>query len=124
VFFCVNLTILTPLVVLVQMGALSGRIYSYARINASRALYGIVVGIALWMKRPIAIFLLRIYFILTAAVMVVSFLRLVAFAQRTHVSVLLVRGAIPVMTGCGIALLWFAYFRKSVRVRNTYGANV
>jgi hypothetical protein len=107
VFFCVNLTILTPLVVLVQMGALSGGLSSSDL-----------------MKRPIAIFLLRIYFILTAAVMVVSFLRLVAFAQRTHVSVLLVRGAIPVMTGCGIALLWFAYFRKSVRVRNTYGANV
>jgi hypothetical protein len=124
VFFCVNLTILTPLVVLAQMGALAGRIHSYDMINASRALYGIVVGLALWMKRPIAIFLLRIYFILTAATMVISLLRLVAFAQRTHVSVLLVQGAIPVMAGCGIALLWFAYFRKSVRVRNTYGANV
>jgi len=86
--------------------------------------YGLIVGVVLWMQRPVALLLLRIYFIIVAATVVLAALGLLAFTVRTHVSVVLAPGFRAVLQLAGFTILWFSYFRKSVRVSNTYGANL
>ncbi len=121
--FCVVLTILAPLPIL--MRASSGwRLIPRYSFNDLRVLYGIVVGGALWLKQPVSLMLLRIYFIIAAATAVLSVLNLIATALRMHVSLFLMPNFTPALEYVGIILLWFAYFRKSVRVRNTYGSNL
>jgi hypothetical protein len=89
-----------------------------------RVLFGIVVGGALWAKQPFALMLLRIYFIIAAAMAALSILNLIATALRVNESFFLLPGFTGTLEYVGIMLLWFAYFRKSVRVRNTYGSNL
>ena len=123
-FYCIGLSILTPLMGLAQFSILLHFLnYEYV-LDFMRVIYGTVVGIVLWMKRPIAIFLLRIYFIVIAGTLLLGVLRLVALSLRTHTSIALVQGFTRVIAQIGFSILWFAYFRKSERVRNTYGANL
>ena len=122
--YCIGLSILTPLLGLAELSVLLHfRNYEYS-LEILRVLYGTVVGVFLWMKRPIALFLLRIYFIVIAASLLLFLLRVVALALRTHTSIALARGFTQVLVQTGFSILWFVYFRKSERVRNTYGANL
>lgn len=122
--YCLGLSILTPLIGMAELSVLLRFLnYEYV-VDFIRALYGTVVGIVLLTKRPIAIFLLRIYFIVTAASLLLTLLRMIAFALRPHSSMALARGVTAVMVQAGFSILWFVYFRKSERVRNTYGANI
>jgi hypothetical protein len=122
--YCIGLSVLTPLIGMAELSVLLRSVnYEYV-LDFIRALYGTVVGIVLLTKRPIAIFLLRIYFIVVAATLLLTLLRLIAFALRPHNSMALGRGVTAVMVQTGFSILWFAYFRKSERVRNTYGANL
>jgi hypothetical protein len=89
-----------------------------------RVLYGVVVGGALWLERPISIMLLRIYFIITGATAVLGVLNVVAAAFETHESLFLMPRFSGTLWAVAITVLWFAYFRKSVRIRNTYGSNI
>jgi hypothetical protein len=45
-------------------------------------------------------------------------------AMRTHQSIFLMPDFATVLQFTGFTLVWIAYFRKSVRVRNTYGSNL
>jgi len=89
-----------------------------------RLLYGMVVGAALWLKQPVSLMLLRIYFIIAAATAVLGVLNLIATTLRMHESLFLMPAFTGAIEHVGIILLWFAYFRKSARVRNTYGSNL
>ena len=122
-FFCISLTVLSPLNILMRASA-GWHLTSPYLLNDLGALYGTVVGAALWLKRPISLMLLRIYFIIAAGVAVLGVLNLIATALRTHESLFLARGFTGALEYVGILLLWFAYFRKSVRVRNTFGSNI
>jgi hypothetical protein len=121
--FCVILTILAPLPMLMRAST-GWRFIPRYLFDDLRLLYGIVVGGALWAKQPISLMLLRIYFIIAAAAAVLGVLNLIATALRIHMSLLRMPGFTPVLEYVGITLLWFAYFRRSVRVRNTYGSNL
>ncbi len=121
-FFCLGLTIFAPLTILMRTTA--GWRFSIPYLFYDvRVLYGMVVGAALWLEKPISLTLLRIYFIIAGAGAILGVLNGAATALQMHESLLL-----PDFTGAfwavGIILLWFAYFRKSVRVRNTYGSNL
>ena len=122
-FFCVSLTILAPLPMLMRASSGWHLIPRYL-FDDLRLLYGMVVGAALWLKQPVSLMLLRIYFIIAAAMAVLSVLNLVSAALRAHESLFLMPGFTPTFWSVGIILLWFAYFRKSARVRNTYGSNL
>jgi hypothetical protein len=122
-FFCVVLTILGPLPILMRASA-GWRLTSPYLLNDLGVLYGTVVGAALWLKRPISLMLLRIYFIIAAATAVLGMLSVVSAALRAHESFFLMPTFTPAFSSVGFLLLWFAYFRKSVRVRNTYGSNL
>jgi hypothetical protein len=122
--YCLGLSILTPLIGMAELSVLLRFLnYEYV-VDFIRALYGTVVGIVLLTKRPIAIFLLRIYFIVTAASLLLTLLRLIAVALRPHSPLVLVREITALIVQIIIPALWFAYFHKSERVRNTYGANL
>jgi len=121
--FCVVLTILAPLPMLMRAST-GWRFIPRYLVDDLRVLYGIVVGGALWLKQPISLMLLRIYFIIAAGVAVLAVLNLIATALRMHESLFLTRGFTGALEYVGIMLLWFAYFRKSARVRNTYGSNL
>ncbi|HET8889223.1 MAG TPA: hypothetical protein VFQ41_09990 [Candidatus Angelobacter sp.] len=122
-FFCISLAILGPLPILMRAST-GWRFYPRYLFDDLRMLYGIVVGATLWLKQPVALMLLRIYFILAAATAVMGVLNLVATALRLHESLFLMSGFTGAVEYVGIMLLWFAYFRKSARVRNTYGSNI
>ena len=126
-FYCIGLTILAPGVTLLQLSFLLRLMklgnYEYL-LEFSRVFYGLVVGIFLWMKRPLALFLLRVYFIAVAAILLLTGLRLIAVALRPHSPLALVREITALIAQTIIPALWFAYFHKSERVRNTYGANL
>jgi hypothetical protein len=121
--FCISLTILAPLPMLMRASTGWHFIPRYL-FDDLRMLYGMVVGAALWLARPISLMLLRIYFIIAAATVVLGVLNVVAIALRMHVSLFLMPGFTPALGYVGVILLWFAYFCKSARVRNTYGSNL
>lgn len=122
-FFCVSLTILAPLNILMRASA-GWRLTSPYLLSDLGVLYGMVVGAALWLTRPISLMLLRIYFMIAGATAVLSVLNLVSAALRAHKSFFLLPTFTPTFSAVGFLLLWFAYFRKSARVRNTYGSNL
>jgi len=122
-FFCIGLTIFAPLTILMRTST-GWHLLSRYLVDDLRVLYGMVVGAALWLARPISLMLLRIYFIIAAGVAVLSVLNVVAAALRMHESLFLMPGFTRTLEYSGIIVLWFAYFRKSARVRNTYGSNL
>jgi hypothetical protein len=122
-FFCIGLTIFSPLTILMRTST-GWHFFSRYLVDDLRVLYGMVVGAALWLARPISLMLLRIYFIIAAGVAVLGVLNVVATALRMHESLFLLPGFTGALEYSGIIVLWFAYFRKSVRVRNTYGSNI
>jgi Protein of unknown function (DUF2569) len=123
--YCLTLTVLAPAYVLIDF---SSRPYRYANpdslINVVRIIYGVVVGIALWRQHQRALLLLKVNFILIAALLALYSLSMIAFALHEHSSVFQTPQFSAIAYSAGFALLWFAYFRRSVRVRNTYGANL
>ena len=122
-FFCIGLTILAPLPMLMRAST-GWRLLPRFLFDDLRMLYGMVVGAALWLARPISLMLLRLYFIIAAATAVLGVLNVVAMALRMHESLFLMSGFTGALEYSGTILLWFAYFRKSARVRNTYGSNL
>jgi len=125
-FYCVSFTTLGPAFVLlsyyfaIKLHGINPEI----SLGMARVLYGIVVGIFLLTRRPIALTWLRIYFIWVAAEALLFMLEAVNQSLRIHSSIFLGSRLPSLMAGAGITLLWFLYFRRSVRVRNTYGANL
>ena len=122
-WYCFNATVLGPLFVFARMSAwhIQDLLYSTEQI---RLLYGALVGAFLWMERPIAILLLRAYFIIVGVDFLLTYLRLISLAQARHSALFRVAGFNTTMVAVGIAIAWLIYFRKSERVRNTYGANI
>lgn len=123
-FYCVSLTILSPVYLLLYFLVTPYRVVTiYLFIGILRGFWGIVVGIFLWMRRPVALFLLKGYFIYIAAGLLLNALEIVRAMMRTE-SWTLTGNRFAVLASTGITVLWFLYFRRSVRVRNTYGANL
>ena len=93
-------------------------------LAAIRLLYGGVVGIFLWTKHSIALFLLRIYFVVIGVELLFDILRLVSLAVQRHTSPFTMTNFDSTMLAVSMSVAWLAYFRYSVRVRNTYGRNI
>lgn len=129
--YCILLTTLSPLLIMFQIfatmtvSAFRHMPDSFLLLDALRVFYGVVVGVFLWAKKPIALVLLRIYFAAVAVMLVLNTLRQIEFFMRIHSSQLYLSGRFTVIGMLmGYTVLWFVYFKKSVRVRNTYGANL
>ncbi|MBZ5532173.1 MAG: DUF2569 family protein [Acidobacteriia bacterium] len=127
-FFCITITILSPVAIFSQSAALIRRrglqTSTGTLIYVARAAYGIVVGIFLWMGHPVAMFLLRIYFAILSFSILIAILFVVLAGLRGANPVAISESAAPVMQLTAYVLIWASYFLKSVRVRNTYGRNL
>jgi len=124
--YCISLTTLAPVSVLLFYSfAFRRHVFNPGIVlDLARVLYGAMVGIFLWTRRPAALALLRIYYIAVAASIVLFALQNYAYSLRVHGSIFL-RTTLPsLMINAAITLLWFAYFCRSVRVKNTYGRNL
>jgi hypothetical protein len=118
-FFCISLTVLGPLFALSQVTALSTEDAVGSILELARAVYGLVVGIFLWNVRPEAFRLLWIYF---ALVVLLGVLGIIGFA--TAPQEVKSEGLIQSIRSILYALIWYAYFHNSVRVRSTFGRNM
>ena len=124
-FYCLTLTVLAPAYILIDFSSGPGRYANSGNlINVARIVYGVVVGISLWTRRRSSLLLLKVNFILIAALLGLYTLSMIASTLRERSSVLQAPQFPVIAYSAGFTLLWFAYFRKSVRVRNTYGANL
>ena len=126
-FFCIGFTILWPLWTLSQL-ALSRFVFRGLPGTAAfiRLLLGITVGVVLWMGKPAAMMLLRIYFAMTGVLLLWSFVNWGRFFMHyPGFSSSLLQ---PLVTGLGLSIVLFIagilYFSRSERVRATYGSQL
>jgi Protein of unknown function (DUF2569) len=134
--YCLSLTFLGPILVIAPFFFFSfsrlhpGLVFrslirdSYYMIEVTRVLYGVVVGIALWMGRAIALQLLKVYFVFLAVDTLLNLLRLASIMLKVRATPFRSLQFYPLVLSTAFTILWFVYFRKSQRVRNTYGANL
>jgi hypothetical protein len=130
-FFCVAITILTPL-------GWVGRLTANKSFDLDAAIYlavvvlGMITGLFCWIESPHAIPLLRAYFIVLCAVAVLSLIGAFAAMQDAGAdaepgsavdgsSMVAFFGSLRMLI---FALLWSTYFHKSERVRATFGRNL
>ena len=120
--FCVGLAMVAPAVSLIR--ALQNPSLLSLAFIVLIASYQIYVGALLWKVTPDALGTLKVYFIVVSVLGVVllgggmamlAVPRLSRFSER-----LLLDGARTLLS----TLIWWLYFRKSRRVRNTYGRNL
>ena len=72
--FCIIITMVSPLLVFAQISAQARGPNPYNMLDVVRVLYGVIVGIVLWMRRQVAILMLKIYFIVILATIVLVIL--------------------------------------------------
>jgi hypothetical protein len=116
-FFCIALTFLAPLVMVVSVWGSGFELEGM--IDLALAGFGVVVGIMVWKVHPRAFLLLWIYFGSTALLLVLgiagSFIS--SEEQDPKETIQLFRALIS-------TIIWFLYFKKSDRVQATFGRNL
>lgn len=88
-------------------------------LEFSRAAFGMIVGVFVWNKRPVAFTLLWIYFGIVAAFAVLGLIGTVTTAEQGAD-----RGLMLSIRSLVYGFVWFLYFRRSERVRATFGRNL
>ena len=130
--FCIFLTIIWPVWTLSQYAIRPGMfrtsmLRAISGITLLRMAYGIAVGISLWAASRAAIMLLRIYFIVSVALMAWSIVSFSALMMRysggLHAPTL-ISWLMAVLPYTLFLVLGIVYFAKSERVRATYGENL
>jgi hypothetical protein len=124
--YCELLTILAPaFFLLFYWFALKLHPRRFSGItDLARVAFGMIVGIFLWARRSGALTLLNIYFLVLAVSIVLFGLESYFYGLRLHRSFFLSLQFKSLVLNMGVTILWFAYFKRSVRVRNTYGRNL
>ncbi|HKF23401.1 MAG TPA: DUF2569 family protein [Candidatus Angelobacter sp.] len=120
-FFCIALVILGPVWLLSEVNSAAGSDLLGMVLEIAQIAFGVVVGIFVWNVRQVAFTLLWIYFGVTT---VYSLLAIIGSIELTNEGqgepmtfVYSIRSLIYVV-------VWFLYFRKSQRVRATFGRNL
>jgi hypothetical protein len=125
-FFCISFTILWPLWQLSQYAFYHFPFRGpFAWLGPLRLVFGIVVGAVLWTGKPVAMQLLRIYFIFAGALTLWSLFNWFRIIVRMHYNPLLSSSFIFGL-GSSVAFLVCAvlYFSMSERVGATYGSKL
>ncbi len=121
-FFCISLVFFTPFLWFIQISARASDLGILDFCNLTRVVFGVVVGIALWIERPAALILLKAYFLIVMSIMIATMVRFFAVGvpieiiAGTHLS-WFIRNAIYLF-------LWGLYFHSSQRVKATFGRNL
>jgi hypothetical protein len=125
-FFCVSFTILWPVWVIPQYFIYHFVLSPFSVLGLLRLAFGIITGIGLWMTKPGAMALLRIYFVLSGLLAVLNVFSLILVAVRFHTLRFLSSTPVLWVTGSSLAFLaaGLLYFSLSERVRTTYGSKL
>ena len=122
--FCLWITVVDPLLWL--------RVLPYLRYMTANpmllfslgvTIFGVVLGIMLWQQNPSAIPLARVFFVVVALEWVMS-IAMYFFRYSRMPGVYIWSFLWTWLRVAGFLAGWVSYFRVSVRVRNTYGANL
>ncbi|MBI2679031.1 MAG: hypothetical protein HYX28_09640 [Candidatus Koribacter versatilis] len=119
--FCIWITVIDPLWDLRLVFYLHYGFQVPLLLSFGLTLYGVVTGIQLWIGAKAALVFLRVYF---AAVLLLSLWGFVTSFRETHAvgfNFWLITAWFRV---AAFLAVWVTYFRVSVRVRATYGANL
>lgn len=116
-FFCILLVVIVPIGVMVI--AWSGEFGIDVIFNIAWAAFGVLVGAMLWNVHPRAFVLLWIYFGMTALIIVLAVVNI-----ATAESVAAVHDVVLVFRSVIYCLAWFLYFKRSERVKATFGRNL
>jgi hypothetical protein len=116
-FFCILLIVVVPIAVMVM--AWSGDFGMEILFNIAWAAFGVLVGAMLWNIHSHAFLLLWIYFGMTALIIALAVVNLATAEEgaTAHDAILVFRSIIYCIT-------WFLYFKRSDRVRATFGRNL
>jgi hypothetical protein len=139
-FFCVSLTILGPLLFLAHMSSLWDKveptfhlypaglktaIYFESIAGALIVLYGFVVGCKIWAGNPAGNKLAKQYLLVSLfgsiGIETVSLILMLDLPTEVVADTAVRVVVVLIMQGICF-LVWWLYFKKSKRVRNTYGA--
>jgi hypothetical protein len=115
-FFCITRTVFAPLVTLVRVG--NRGLDPSVIIDFSFTVFGVLVGIMVWIVNSSAFVLLWIYFGVSA------FLLLLGIAALSLSGALGPEQMGRLFWGLAFTIVWFAYFKKSDRVQATFGRNL
>jgi hypothetical protein len=116
-FFCFGLVVLAPLHGLREINQSLDQPFLVV-LEVGLVAFSIYTGIALTRVRPNAMRLVKIFFIVMLALGILSVLG--SFASDSGDKDALVAG----LGTIGSAAIWWSYFRKSKRVRDTFGSNL
>ena len=116
-FFCILLVVIVPIGVMVITW--SGEFGIDVIFNIAWAAFGALVGAMLWNVHPRAFVLLWIYFGMTALIIVLAVVNI-----ATAESVTAVHDVVLVFRSVIYCLAWFLYFKRSERVKATFGRNL
>jgi hypothetical protein len=116
-FFCILLTLVNPIYVLVM--AWSGDYGIEFLFNIVWAAFGALVGRMVWGVQQRVFPLLWIYFGITALRIALAVANFISAEERVPVQefILVFRSAI-------YSIAWFLYFKRSDRVKETFGRNL
>jgi len=116
-FFCISLTFLAPLLLVVR--AWGGALELEGIIDIALTAFGVIVGIMVWNVHQRAFLLLWIYFGLMALLLVLGIVGSVTAPEAGDP-----REFVQLVRALGATIIWFLYFRKSDRVQATFGRNL
>jgi hypothetical protein len=119
-FFCIGLVILGPVWLLSQVST-PGSDLAGIVLALARTAFGLVVGIFVWNVRQVAFTLLWIYFGVIVVYSLLGILGSITLANEGQSEPLAVAYSIRSIV---YVVIWFFYFRKSQRVRATFGRNL
>jgi len=123
--YCVRLCVFGPVRIMGLLGELTdidkasalGRGFTYAEVGIGTVLgvFGVIVGAKVWKKREGSIFFARLFEISMITFLVVEFMFMAMFFSSAVPKV-----AGSLFAGVITSVIWFAYLKKSVRVKTVF----
>jgi hypothetical protein len=127
-FFCINLTVLTPLGIMGEYGAAGMDIESIRGISIDGLIslafagFSIYVGVCLWRVRPGAVKKAKVFlWCIVALNAIVALLTFMAGLKLSANGTMIHETLIKFVAGAITVLVWLAYLDSSKRVKATYG---
>lgn len=123
--FCILATVLTPLRLF--YAAIEQSSTAIATVHIGHAVFSFLVGLSLWLVRQRALGLLKAYFLLLLSVGTLAMFGIAYELSAGHHSIAEPQSADNLASAVQpfiFVIIWWSYFRKSQRVRLTFGTNI
>ena len=118
-WFCIVAAIVSPVIVLVSTLAEPS---PYSLFDLALTVYSVLTGVAIWKLWPRALKLTKVLLIIQFAIGVILVAGQILDSSTANSS-----SATPDVSGARVlvfSIVWFSYFKKSRRVRATFGRNI